>query len=351
MTCHKHLNHCHCTFVPSFVLNNLAKKGVNSAQVSIHQSNATRRKRKNKDVDMTTILADHSAQQMTAKGNALRQIYDCKQEYEQRVALVQEEGGPSLDDADANYAYEYAGVVRSYFENVLNRDSIDNSGLDLILNVHYGTNYLNAFWDGDEMTFGDGDNRIFTSFAKSLDVVAHELAHGVTQFTANLIYERQPGALNEHFSDVFGTAIKQHALRQTAHEADWLIGNDIMGPSLFGESLRSMKEPGTAYDNDLLGTDPQPSHMDHYYDGSSDNYGVHINSGIFNKVFYLVSMEIGTDKATQIWYHALQNLWEDADFTDAVAVLVRSGQILTKNKYVPLGTTQTIRSAFREVGL
>jgi Zn-dependent metalloprotease len=92
--------------------------------------------------------------------------------------------------------------------------------MDLILNVHFGEDYMNAFWDGDEMTFGDGDGEIFISFTRSLDVVAHELAHGVTQFTADLEYFSQSGALNEHFSDVFGSAITQHVLKQDAGQAD-----------------------------------------------------------------------------------------------------------------------------------
>ena len=210
---------------------------------------------------------------------------------------------------------------------------------------------MNAFWEDGKMTFGDGDQNIFISFANSKDVIGHELTHGVTEHTANLIYQGQSGALNEHFSDVLGTAIKQHSNGQTAHDADWLIGNDIMGAKLFGEALRSIKAPGTAYDNSLMGKDRQPAHMKDFYAGPDDHQGVHINSGIPNKAFYLVAMEIGTDKTAQIWYHGLQNLRANAYFKDAVQVLVRSAQILTKSGDVPLGTTQTVRAAFKEVGL
>ena len=242
--------------------------------------------------------------------------------------------------------------MRDYFKDELNRNSIDNFGMNLILNVHFGTNYMNAFWDGDEMTFGDGDGQIFTSFAESLDVTAHELAHGVTQFTANLDYYSQSGALSEHFSDVFGTVITQYEAKQSPDKADWLIGNEIMGPTLYGEALRSMKAPGTAYDNPLLGKDPQPAHMNDYYSGPADNRGVHINSGIPNRAFYLAATDqIGTLKAARIWYHALQNLWPTADFNDAVDVIVNSARTLTLAGEVPEGTTQTVRLAFQEVGL
>lgn len=345
---------CGCTFIPPQVLDNLARTGATQAQLTIQQSELTRERRVAKLVDVSRFAASIGVETAAAglqRKSAERKVYDCENQWEQRIKLVRGEGDAVTGDEDASLVYNYAGVVRDYFNNVLNRDSIDNLGMDLILNVHFGSDYMNAFWDGDEMTFGDGDGQIFVSFARSLDVVAHELAHGVTQFTANLVYQDQSGALNEHFSDVFGTAITQYANKQTAHDADWLIGDEIMGPELYGEALRSMREPGTAYDNDLLGKDPQPAHMDEYYDGKEDNGGVHINSGIPNKAFYLVAMEIGTDKATLIWYHALLKLWRTANFNDAIVVLVDTARLLTREGKVPIGSPQIVRSAFKAVGL
>jgi Zn-dependent metalloprotease len=336
---------CNCTFVPPQVLENLAKAGVEEARLSIQQSKLSRKKRAAKEIDMQAFIGAKTR----AKSN--RKVYDCQNKWQQRVKLVRDEGKPETGDDDVDRVYTYAGDVRDYFNKVLKRNSIDNKGMDLILNVHYGEDYMNAFWDGDEMTFGDGDGKIFISFTESLEVVAHELAHGVIQFTADLEYFGQSGALNEHFSDVFGSAITQYVAKQKADEADWLVGNEIMGPSLYGEALRSMQAPGMAYDNELLGKDPQPAHMNDYYAGNDDNQGVHINSGIPNRVFYLVSMEIGTDKATLIWYDALQKLWATAKFNDAVAVIVESARMLTKQKKVPVGSTQRVRAAFREVGL
>jgi Zn-dependent metalloprotease len=124
-----------------------------------------------------------------------------------------------------------------------------------------------------------------------------------------------------------------------------------MGPALFGEALRSMKAPGTAYDNPLMGKDPQPDHMSKYYAGPADNQGVHINSGIPNRAFYLVAMDIGTECAAQVWYHGMQNLWATANFADAVDVLVQSSRILTKGGVTPKGTPQAVRQAFHAVGL
>lgn len=351
--CQKH-SKCKCSFIPPSILSNMARSGIDGTQLTIKNSRDSRLKRKEKDIHVLEVeagISKNPSLEFSSNEQAQRQVYDCENQWELRHKMVRAEGDPNTADEIVSHAYEYAGLVRDYFKNVLNRNSIDNRGLDLILNVHYGVNFLNAFWDGDEMVFGDGDGQIFINFANSKDVIGHELTHGVTQYTANLMYEGQSGALNEHFSDVFGTAIKQYSNKQSADDADWLIGNDIMGPKLFGEALRSMKAPGTAFDNPLMGKDPQPSHMNNYFDGPADNHGVHINSGIFNRAFYLVAMDIGTEKSAKLWYHALQNLWTNANFKDAVQILVRSAQILTKDGELPFGTTQTVRAAFRDVGL
>lgn len=284
-------------------------------------------------------------------GTAGREVWDSQQQWLLRVSLERGEGDPATGDDDIDKVYSDLGAVRDYFKTEYQRNSIDNLGMNIVASVHVGVNFMNAFWDGDELAFGDGDGLIFSSFAQSLDVTAHEFAHGVTQFTANLDYFSQSGALNESFSDVFGSVITQHVLKQDAGTADWLVGNEIMGPTLFGEALRSMKAPGTAYDNALLGTDPQPDHMDEYYAGPADNQGVHINSGIINKAFYLVASDIGTPRAGKVWYHALQNLWPTADFAGAVDVIIESARVLVKTGVAPEGTTQTVRAAFKEVGL
>ncbi len=351
---------CTCTFIPPDVLDNLARRGDPAvrqrARASAQQAKISRDRRAAHVVPMApfvagTPLAGPAGVAPPLAATASRETYDCQTQWVQRVALVRGEGAPATGDSAADAAYDNAGIVRDFFQNELGRNSIDNAGMTLILNVHYGVDYLNAFWDGDEMTFGDGDGNIFSGFAQSLDVVAHELAHGVTQYTANLDYFSQSGALNEHFSDVFGSVITQAHLGQDAGTADWLIGDEIMGPTLFGEALRSMKAPGTAYDNALLGQDPQPDHMSNYYAGPGDNQGVHINSGIPNKAFYLVASDIGTPTAGKIWYHALQNLWYNANFAEAVDVIVESARILTKNGEAPLGSTQVVRMAFKAVGL
>lgn len=331
-------------FIPPYVLGNLARAGVEEAKYSIQQSRLSRHKRA-RILDMKTFCGK------SKEGTAGRKIYDSQGTYDQRVKLVRGEGDPVFTDENVNQSYDYVGQVFEYFKNVLGRNSIDNLGMELVVNVHFGDKYANAFWDGDDISLGDGDGKIFTNFSQSLDVIAHELAHGVTQYTANFKYSGQSGALHEHFSDVFGSAITQHAAKQKAEDADWLIGNEIMGPELYGESLRSMSEPGTAYENTLMGKDIQPAHMKDYYSGTADNYGVHINNGILNKAFYLVSDKIKTNIAALIWYNALQKLWTNANFNDAVVIIVDATRALVKDDKAPQGSTQIVRKAFKDVGL
>ncbi|HLO14693.1 MAG TPA: M4 family metallopeptidase [Anaerolineales bacterium] len=352
---------CFCTFVPPYVLEQLSKskepvvdeKTREAARASLIQDNQMRANRANQAANTPKPGGIIEGVMAPPKGSASREVYTCAFQWGEPppFTLMRGEGDPLTQDEAVNAAYNHGGAVRDYYKNKLGRNSIDNLGMNQIHNVHFGVQYVNAFWDGTKMTYGDGDGAVFTIFTKDPDVVAHELTHGVTQHTSNLIYSDQSGALNEHFSDVFGSVIQQAIDGQTAHDADWLMGDGIMGPVLAGEALRSMKAPGTAYDNNIIGKDPQPDHISHYYFTPWDNGGVHTNSGIPNKVFYLVAMDIGTDKAALIWYDTLQKLPPDAMFQTFAIYLTDSARLLTNYGQVPIGTTQTVRIALKEVGL
>ena len=159
-----------------------------------------------------------------------------------------------------NEAYDGLGDTWKLYEDVYQRNSIDDAGMDLSGTVHFSQQYDNAYWDGEQMVFGDGDGVLFNRFTISVDVIGHELTHGVTGATADLAYKNQSGALNESISDVFGSLVKQYALGQSAAEADWLIGAGLLAKGVHGVALRSMKAPGTAYDDPQLGgKDPQPA--------------------------------------------------------------------------------------------
>jgi Zn-dependent metalloprotease len=202
------------------------------------------------------------------------------------------------------------------------------------------------------MVYGHADGRIFTRFTASVDVIAHELTHGVTQFAAALGYHGQTGAPNEHLSDAFGIMVKQFALGQTAAQWDWLIGAEIFGPAVHGVAVRSFAAPGTAYDDPVIGRDPQPSHMRDYVETTEDNGGVHINSGILNHGFYLAAIALGGktwDVLGRVWYTALTNrLKPEADFADFTQATVDiAGELFGHGG----GVQRVIADAWSKVGL
>jgi Zn-dependent metalloprotease len=224
------------------------------------------------------------------------------------ATVVRREGDAASGDPAADEAYDGLGATFALFWEAFGRNSIDDAGLPLDATVHYDRDYDNAFWDGTQMVFGDGDGQLFNRFTIALDVIGHELTHGVTEKEAGLAYYGQSGALNESISDVFGSLVKQHLLGQDADQADWLIGAGLLTPAVQGTALRSMKAPGTAYDDPVLGKDPQPADMAGFVRTNQDNGGVHINSGIPNRAFQLAATAIGGkawERAGQIWYDAL----------------------------------------------
>lgn len=241
----------------------------------------------------------------TGTGKPNRSIYDQGGIASDTPAkLVRGEGAKAVKDPAVNEAYDGLGATFDFFFKQFGWDSIDGAGLPMQGLVHYGAQYDNAFWNGGSMVFGDGDGKLFTRFTKSLDVIAHELTHGVTEHTAALNYSGQSGALNESISDVFGSMVKQFAKKQTSAQADWLIGNDIVGPQL-APALRNMRSPGTANTFDT-----QPADMAHYVKTQSDNGGVHTNSGIPNRAFALTALALGGnswDAAGRIWWAALRD--------------------------------------------
>ena len=289
-------------------------------------------------------------------GELRRTIYDARKGTNLPGTFVRGEGDARSRDGAVNEAYDGLGDTYAFYKEVLGRNSIDDRGLRLDASVHYGVDFDNAYWDGRQMVFGDGDGRIFVRFTTALEVIGHELTHGVTQHTSNFEYHLQPGALNESMSDVFGSLVKQYALKQTAAQADWLIGKGILAPGVRGVALRSMKDPGTAYDDPKLGgKDPQPGHMDRYVDLPDDEDddwgGVHINSGIPNRAFYLAATKLGGkawEKAGPIWYKSLQRLWAKAQFADCARMTVQvAGELYGTNS----AEANAVHAAWSEVGV
>ncbi|RKT18053.1 thermolysin metallopeptidase-like protein [Streptomyces sp. 1114.5] len=330
-----------CAIVPPYVLDRLAEAGHEAAAHTL------------------TLDAAHRAARLSpppATGGAPglnRVISDAGHGQRLPGRTVRTEGQAAVSDASVNHAYDGLGATFALYADVFGRHSIDDRGLRLDASVHYGRNYDNAFWNGHQMVFGDGDGRIFGDFTACIDVIGHELTHGVTQFTAGLDYQDQPGALNESVSDVFGSLVKQYALHQSAADADWLIGAGLLAPGIQGVALRSMKAPGTAYDDPQLGKDPQPAHMRDYVNTSEDNGGVHINSGIPNHAFYLLATALGGsswERAGRIWYDALTGhaVPADADF----AAFARATVAAAKARYPDQGAVaDTVTASWAQVGV
>ncbi len=243
-------------------------------------------------------------------GQKHRTIYSANNTQNLPGSVVRTEGAPPTGDPAVDEAYDGLGATYDLYWETYERNSIDDAGMPLNGTVHFGQKYDNAFWDGQRMVFGDGDGEYFNRFTIAVDVIGHELTHGVTQDEAKLFYFFTPGALNESISDVFGSLVKQHVLNQTADQADWLIGAGLFTAQVKGVAIRSMKAPGTAYDDPVLGKDPQPADMHHFVFTIEDNGGVHINSGIPNHAFYLVATRLGGhawEKAGLIWYDTLRD--------------------------------------------
>ncbi|HEX7973876.1 MAG TPA: M4 family metallopeptidase, partial [Anaerolineales bacterium] len=340
------------------MLREVAQRGT-----SIQQEQATRA------LQITALLRDErmavaetggrpAAAHTAATQGKNRQVYTADQGSTLPGRLVRREGEPAVGDAATDEAYTGAGDTYDLYLNAYSRHSIDDHDMQLNSTVHYQKGYDNAFWNGSQMVYGDGDEdlppdqQLFNRFTIALDVIGHELTHGVTQFTANLNYFNQSGALNESISDVFGSLVKQNKLNQAAAQADWIIGEGLFTSNVHGQGIRSMKAPGTAYDDPVLGKDPQPAHMKDYNNTLEDNGGVHINSGIPNHAFYVTAVEIGGnawDKAGRIWYATLKDkLQPGSDFQSAALLTYQAaGELFGEGSL----EQKAVRTGWAEVGI
>lgn len=318
-----------CHFIPAYLLERIAD-GVDDD----HVAGLVRRTR-----EIDASLRGRRVEDHPAMGGPVStaqsqdhdwELYDAQNGTELPGTLVRTPDQPETGDAAVDEAAVGLTETLRLFADY-GRDSYDAKGATVVATVHYERDYDNAFWDGNQLVFGDGDGKVFERFTKPIDVLGHELAHAVTQYTANLIYQDQSGALNESMSDVFGACMKQRFLGQTAASADWLIGEGIFKPDVQGRALRSMVEPGTAYDDPRIGKDPQVGSMADYVQTTDDNGGVHLNSGIPNRAFVLAAQAIGGESwegAGRVWYAALTSgITADCDFaTFAAATVAVAGE-------------------------
>jgi Zn-dependent metalloprotease len=299
-------------------------------------------------INVNRKLADPATRRY---GHLSRSIYTCHNGTKLPGDLLRHEGQGPVSDSTANECYDAFGSTFTFYNEIFNRDSVDNAGLRLLGSLHYSQRYNNAFWNGRQMVFGDGDGIYFNRFTESVDIIGHELTHGVVQYTCNLEYQDEAGALNESLADCFGSMVKQYAVKQTSEQADWLIGEGIFTSKVKGRALRSMKAPGTAYDDPHLGKDPQPDHYSKLLVTKDDAGGVHTNSGIPNHAFYLVCIALGGhswDRAGRIWYTTMtdRRLKGSANFKDFAKLTIENAGKLYDDK-----VSHAVAQAWSQVGV
>lgn len=304
----------------------------------------------------TLALAARDARMAAGEGKGIaridhkgaREVYDA-QGKEQVGVRVRSEGEGKTGSPDVDNVYEYTGEVRSYYKDLHGRNSIDGKGMKMESTVNYGENFENAFWDGSRMTYGrPGQSSPFNTFVNR-GITGHEIRHGVTEFDSGMVYRNQPGALNEHLSDVFGALLEQRALGQKATEASWLVGEGIWKPTVKGKALRDMKNPGTAYNDPLIGKDSQPAHMKDYNPTRRDNGGVHINSGIPNRAFALFAEAEGGfawERPGAIWHEAGAKAGATPSFAQFAFQTVEAARRLGHAELIP-----KIEKAWNDVGV
>lgn len=235
------------------------------------------------------------------------------------------------NDSIAVSAHNNAGITYQYFYDKFNRRSFDDSGSSIMSIVHWpdgnGKPYDNAFWNGSFVAYGDGS--IFRPLAAGLDVVAHEITHGVIQYTVNLDYQFQSGALNESLADIFASMVDRD---------DYLIGEDIS----YNHPLRDMEHPENC---------GQPSHMRNFIQCSiyDDNGGVHYNSGIPNNACFRIANEIGKEKTERLFYRILSAgyLNRQSEFVDLRLAALQA----TKDLFNSGIELSVVARAFDSVGI
>ena len=301
------------------------------------------RSRRNTFLQYRTVLQGQEHEE-------IRRLFDSKNTYEFPARPIKTERQQHSTEASNNPTLQMANIIYDHFHDSLNRESWDNKNSSVDIYINFGQDYDNAFWDGEHLVFGNGDGKFFNSFL-ILDIVAHEYAHAVTDTTAKLVYQDQSGALNEHFSDVVGISIKHLFQDATNQPKNWLLGEGLFNASLNARGLRDMEKPGTAYDDPTIGKDPQPDHMSDYYDGTEDNGGVHLNSGIPNRAFAIFcnSTKLKSyDLPMAVWYQSLLESNENTNFAEFADLTIKTLSDFYKSDSA---TIQKLALAWATVGI
>ncbi len=297
--------HCGCTIIPADVLEKLSKDKQLSSEERKSFANTAEFDASWRKVRALRTKTTASARNLFASGVALAAapavtVFNCNTTTSLPGAPVANPG--SAADATAKRAFTKTTEVAKFFKAVFGRNSIDKMGMTLQSSIHYGVRYNNAFWTGGQMVYGDGDGQIFVDFTQSNDVIGHELTHGVTQHSAQFAYSNEAGGLNESMSDVFGSMFRQWRAGQTAAQADWLIGKEIMGPAALARGLTCLRDLANPAAKHCLA--PQPTKYAQLTPGMDPHY----TSGPPNLAFCTAAKAAGGkswEKVGKVWYRAL----------------------------------------------
>lgn len=338
----------YCQILPDYVLKEaLENQPTQELLDSVVASKGIRAER--------TAFLDLQKQGLTAfkpkKHTETRHLFDCGHNWSYpRQPTISETEIHGATSNQSNIGIVIMDKIYDFFHNEFGRHSFDNRDRPLEFYVNYGIKYNNAFWDGESCVFGDGDRRIFGTFLTP-NIGYHEYGHSIMQYESNCEYYGQAGAINEHFSDVVACMGDQYEAKQTVDEANWLIGEGLfLLPDC--PALRDMANPGQAYNHPTVGRDPQPAHMRDIYKGKEDNAGVHINSGILNRLFYIACMEVGGyswDVMGKIWYKTIVTRTRSKPSFRSFTNSLKKEAIEQHGK--GSGPHNSIKRACREVGI
>jgi Zn-dependent metalloprotease len=306
----ENIHHSICSVIPPHMLRCIAERGSGEmarlARATLEETQSIVSARPASELErMVAKLAPEANPKRRCR------VYDARHRTELPGKLARSDHRGRSHDPEVNEIYDGSLAAFDFFAALFARHSIDNHGATLDATVHYGRQFSNVVWNGRQIIFGDADRKLFNRLTAPIDVIGHAQTHGVTQYTAGLGYTGQTGALNEHISDAFGIMFKQYVRKQKALDSDWLIGEGLLAPGVNGRAIRSMQTPGTAYDDPILGRDPQVAHVREYVETNEDHGGAHINSGIPNQVFCVASTALGGytwEAIGRIWYVALTKL-------------------------------------------
>jgi Zn-dependent metalloprotease len=327
------MSKCFCAVLPPYLLQHMAFKSPDARvrAMALQTLGLTENFR-----GQRSILSQVMPLEAEAIPGESKLTYDARGWQNLPGMLAWQEGQRPTGQREVDEATEGAHRTYELLEKCFGWRSLNGRNMRMVSTARYGRNYNNAFWQGRQMVYGSGDNYIFNRFTAAIDVCGHELTHGVTQFTCGLEYQGQSGALNEHFSDCVGCMVDQWSKGHDVTQASWLVGKGLFTSRVQGKALRDMAHPGTAYRDPSLGNDPQPDHMDRYYQGSADNYGCHINSGIMNRSFYLAATALGGkawESIGAVWFraHTQGGVQPWTQFAQYAEIVVRTAQQLGGN--------------------